>query len=70
MGDEIKVLNGRPYPMGLSVTGAREINLAAVLPAKHTKYAEECGVILYPKKGGSRRHFHSGKRTESEIFVV
>lgn len=57
MGDEIKVLNGRPYPMGLSVTGAREINLAAVLPAKHTKYAEECGVILYPKKGGSRRHF-------------
>lgn len=52
MRDEIRVLTGKPYPMGLSVTGEREINLAAVL---HTK--EECGVILYPKKGGGQKRF-------------
>lgn len=65
MRDEIKVLNGRPYPMGLSVTGEREINLAAVLHAK-----EECGVILYPKREAAGDISHSGRRTGSEISAV
>ncbi|MDO4292567.1 MAG: hypothetical protein Q4C65_04960 [Eubacteriales bacterium] len=50
--DEIRILQGKPYPMGLTVTGEREVNLAAALHGK-----EECGVILYPKKGGNPRRF-------------
>lgn len=62
MRDEIKILTGKPYPMGFSVTGEREINLAAVLHTKHVQdVKEECGVILYPKKGGSQRRFPFGK---------
>lgn len=49
MRHEITVLKGRPYPAGMTVTGEKEINLAAVLPGK-----EECGVILYPRQGGSQ----------------
>lgn len=47
MKAEWKLFPGSPYPMGLSVGAAGEMNFAAAL---HTK--EECGVILYPKKGG------------------
>lgn len=49
MRHEITVLKGRPYPVGMTVTGEKEINLAAVLPGK-----EECGVILYPRQGGGQ----------------
>lgn len=60
MRHEITVLKGRPYPAGMTVTGEREINLAAVLPGK-----EECGVILYPRQGGGqiRLPFRAENRT-------
>lgn len=42
----MKISRGRPYPLGATIQD-RKINFAAVLQSK-----EECGVILYPKKGG------------------
>lgn len=42
----IIVSTGRPYPLGMTAIGEKEINLAAVLQTK-----EECGVILCPKNG-------------------
>lgn len=56
MRHEITVLKGRPYPVGMTVTGENEINLAAVLPG-----GEECGVILYPKKGGAQLRIPFGR---------
>ncbi len=49
MRHEITVLKGRPYPVGMTVTGKNEMNLAAVLTCRR-----ECGVILYPKKKGAQ----------------
>lgn len=49
MGQKITVLKGKPYPMGMTVTGEDEMNLAAVLQGR-----EECGVILYPKGKGEQ----------------
>lgn len=49
MRHNITVLKGRPYPVGMTVTGENEVNLAAVLHGK-----EECGVILYPRNGGGQ----------------
>lgn len=49
MRQKITVLKGKPYPVGMTVTGDNEINLAAVLQGK-----EECGVILYPKGRGAQ----------------
>lgn len=56
MRHEITVLKGRPYPVGMTVTGDNEINLAAVLTGR-----EECGVILYPKQGGAQIRLPFGK---------
>ncbi len=41
------VSKGIPYPLGMTVTGEREINLAAVGRQK-----KEWGLVLYPKDGG------------------
>ncbi|MBQ7840147.1 MAG: hypothetical protein IJ390_06650 [Lachnospiraceae bacterium] len=49
MERNITVLKGKPYPLGMTVTGKRECNLAAVLQGK-----EECGVVLYPKDGSDQ----------------
>lgn len=59
MKQKITVSEGRPYPLGMTVTQQGEINLAAVLHGR-----EDCGVILYPRKGGSRIRlpFRSGNR--------
>lgn len=59
MKQKITVSEGKPYPLGMTVTQRGEINLAAALHGK-----EDCGVILYPRKGGSRIRlpFHSGNR--------
>lgn len=52
MRHEITVLKGEPYPLGVTVTGKDGTNFAAVLPGK-----EECGIILYPKRGGVQLRF-------------
>lgn len=49
MRHEVTVLKGRPYPLGMTVTGEGELNLAVVLHGK-----KECGVILYPRNGGGQ----------------
>lgn len=60
MRQKITVLKGKPYPVGMTVTGENEINLAAVLQGK-----EECGVILYPK--GRRGQIRLPFRKENKI---
>lgn len=59
MRHEITVLKGQPYPIGMTVTGKEEMNLAAVMTCRG-----ECGVILYPKQGGAqiRLPFHKENR--------
>lgn len=59
MRHEITVLKGRPYPVGMTVTGENEVNLAAVLTGR-----EECGVILYPKQGGAQIRLPFGKENK------
>lgn len=59
MRHEITVLKGRPYPVGMTVTGENEVNLAAVLTGR-----EECGVILYPKRGGAQIRLPFGKENK------
>lgn len=46
MRHNLTVLKGRPYPLGVTVTGEMEVNFAAVC-----KGEKECGVILYPVDG-------------------
>ena len=59
MKQKITVSEGKPYPLGMTVTQQGEINLAAVLHG-----SQDCGVILYPRKKGSRIRlpFHSGNQ--------
>ncbi len=66
MRHQISVLEGRPYPLGATVTGKHEVNLAAVLPGK-----EDCGVILYPhgETGELRFPFQKSDRTGS-VFCM
>ena len=66
MRHQISVLEGRPYPLGATVIGRHEVNLAAVLPGK-----EDCGVILYPhgETGELRFPFQSSDRIGS-VFCM
>ena len=41
---------GKPYPLGWTENADGSINLAAVL-----ERSKECGVLLYPRRGGAPR---------------
>ena len=41
---------GKPYPLGWTENADGSINLAAVLERN-----KECGVLLYPRRGGAPR---------------
>lgn len=58
---EIRMEKGKPYPLGWTENADGSINLAAVL-----ERSKECGVLLYPRRGGAPDGWHFGKKTESE----
>ena len=45
MNTELKISYGKPYPLGATYEGDRQVNFAVVV-----KTDEQCGVILYNKK--------------------
>ena len=47
---EIRMEKGKPYPLGWTESADGSVNLAAVLERN-----KECGVILYPRRGGAPR---------------
>ena len=47
---EIRMEKGKPYPLGWTENADGSINLAAVL-----ERSKECGVLLYPRRGGAPR---------------
>ena len=47
---EIRMEKGKPYPLGWTENADGSINLAAVLERN-----KECGVLLYPRRGGAPR---------------
>ena len=47
---EIRMEKGKPYPLGWTENADGSVNLAAVL-----ERSKECGVLLYPRRGGAPR---------------